>query len=626
MKLENMKEISFPISTTNDWANKAEESLKSKSIETLYKATYENILIKPLYTKEDIDPNGLSQFPGESNYSRGIERVRYERKSWYIANKLPYKNPNQLIEKSRMAFSAGQNALAFDVTEELFSDRDSLKELLKEFADLGPVSIHTKEFFGPFLDVVLELQHVTRRMTGFLASDPIAEAATKGSFNLGEEETFQQWVKVIKKADSSLPDVKTILVDTTPYQNSGANAVQELGIALATGVFYVQKLLDHGWELEKALKKIVFHFAVGANFFMETAKLRAARILWDKAMEAFGAEEELRKMVISAETSQLTKTAYDPYVNLLRAGNEAFSAVLGGVQYLSVGTFDEATGESSVFSERIARNTQLILKAEAYLEKVADPAGGSYYVEALTKEIAEKAWGFFLEIDNHGGIVEDLKANRLQKNISEVRAQREKDVFMRKQSIIGTNVYANAAEKASLIGKSEVVPSSKTFEKLEIKRIAEPYELLRNKAWEIGEKSGAHPAVGLICLGDLKNHKARADFIHGFLAAGGIEASRSDELKGSEAVLEFIKSSGLKQYCICGDNNQYAEFGVTLVKEIKLKFPEVGLSLAGKLDAAMSEEFSDAGIQQFYHLSSNNYEILANLLNEMEVALGVEKA
>jgi methylmalonyl-CoA mutase len=624
MKLENMKEISFPISNNNDWTKKVEESLRGKSIENLFKSTYENIQIKPLYTKEDLDPNGLAQYPGESNYSRGIESVGYKLKSWHIANKIPYKTLDQLIEKSRLAFSAGQNALAFEVKEEVFSDKDSLKKLLKEFSALGTMSIHTKEFFVPFMKVVLEQQSETGKMTGFIGSDPIAEAATKGCFNQGEEETFNQWLESIKNADSSVPDVKTILVDTALYQNSGANAVQEVGIALATGVFYVQRLLDNGWELEKALKKIVFHFAVGANFFMETAKLRAARILWDKAIEAYGADEGSRKMVISAETSQLTKTVFDPYVNLLRAGNEAFSAVLGGVQYLSVGTLDEAAGESSAFSERIARNTQLILKAEAHLESVADPAGGSYHVEALTKEIAKKAWEFFLEIDNRGGIVEELKANKLQKKIAEVRVQREKDVFMRKQSIIGTNVYANVAEKASFKGEIKTVASFTEFERLETKRLAEPYEILRDKAREIGEKSGAYPAVGLICLGEFKKHKARADFIQGFLSAGGIEASRSDELNDFKAVFEFIRLSNLNHFCICGDNSQYAEIGVTLVKEIKTKFPEVRISLAGKPDAAMSKEFSEAGIQQFYHLNSNNYEILANLLKEMEVALGAK--
>lgn len=626
MKLENMKDLSFPISSMNDWVDKVEESLKGKKIESLSKFTYENIQVKPLYTKDDTSSKSLSQYPGESDYSRGIDASGYKLKSWYIANKIPFNNVKQLMEKSRVAFSGGQDALAFEVTDDALFDKNSLKNLLKEFSSLGPLSIHPKEFFIPFMETVMEIQNETGKWTGFIASDPIAVAATKGGFNQGEEETFNKWTETIKNADSKLPEVKTVLVDTTPYQNSGANAVQELGIALSTGVYYVQKLLDNGWDLKKALDKILFHFAIGSNFFIETAKLRAARILWDKAMEVYGADEESRKMVISAETSHLTKTIFDPYVNLLRAGNEAFSAVLGGVQYFSVSALDEAAGISSAFSERIARNTQLILKAEAHLERVADPAGGSYYVETLTRELAEKAWQFFLDIEKEGDIVEALKSNDLQKRISEVRAQRDQDVYTRKQSIIGTNVYANLSEQVHLKNACHIEPSSTSFEMIEMKRLAEPYEILRGKALEIASETGSGPTVGLICLGELKNHKVRADFINGFLAAGGIETNRSGELHDSDAVFQFIRTSGLNHFCLCGDNRQYAENGITLVEQIKTEFPNVKLTLAGKLDEELTKGYLKAGILEFYYLNSNNYEILSNLLREMEVARGDEEA
>ncbi len=623
MKLENMKDLSFPVSSMDDWANKAEESLKGKKIESLSKTTYENILVKPLYTEDDTSLKSLSQFPGISDYRRGIATTGYTLKSWYIANKIPFTDMNQLIEKSRVAFSGGQNALAFEVTEEVLSDQNLLKDLLKEFASLGPLSIHTMEFFVPFIDEVMG-QHETDGWTGFIASDPIAIAAINGGFNQGEEEALNRWVEAIKKADLKSPDIKTVLVDTTPYHNSGANAVQELGIALSTGIYYVQKLLDSGWDLKKALDKIIFHFAIGSNFFIETAKLRAARILWDKAMEVYGADEESRKMMISAETSHLTKTIFDPYVNLLRAGNEAFSAVLGGVQYLSVGVLDEASGASTAFSERIARNTQHILKAEAHLEKVADPAGGSYYVETLTRELAEKAWQFFLDLEKAGGIVKSLTSNQLQRGISEVRAKRDQDIYTRKQSIIGTNVYANSSEQASLKGGNQEINSSTSFDRLEMKRLAEPYERLRIKALEMTRETGDHPTVGLICLGELNKHKARADFMNGFLTAGGIETIRSGELNDLEAMIQFIQTSGLHHFCLCGDNRQYAENGFQLVEEIKKQFPTIKLSLAGKLDEELTKLYLTVGIEEFYHLKSNQYVILASLLREMEVARGDE--
>ncbi|SEM88024.1 heterodimeric methylmalonyl-CoA mutase small subunit [Mesobacillus persicus] len=619
MKLENMRETSFPLSTLTDWADKATESLKGKSIESLSNSTYEGIQLKPLYTKEDIDTFSLSQYPGGTNFSRGIDARGYTGKSWHVANKKPYRNLEQLAEKLNIALTTGQTALAFDVKAELFSDNDKLAKWLGDVTSQGPFSVDAKEYLKPFLaEVIGATKENKSEVTGFIAADFIATAAGKGNFH---EEDMNDWLEAIKLADQELPNVKTILIDSSVYHNSGASAVQELGISIATGVFYVQKLLDHGLSLDEILKKTIFHYSIGSNFFMETAKLRAARILWDKAMEAYEANEESRKMVISAETSQFTKTVFDPYVNLLRAGNEAFAAVLGGVQYLSVTALDEVAGKTSSFSERIARNTQLILKSEAHLEKVTDPAGGSWYVETLTHELAEKAWSFFLEIDEQGGILEVLKSNWLQNDLAKTRAKREEDLYLRKQSMIGTNVYANVTEQMDSIDVKSYSPSSSStmFLPLENKRLAEPYEFLRYRALEIERNTGEKPAIGLIGLGDLKKRKPRVDFMTSFLASGGIEAKKSEDIHDSQAAIQFIKETGLKHYCLCGDNYQYEEQGLNLVKELAVKLPELQLSLAGLPDEVTRTALSQAGIKQYYHVKSNNYEALSNLLNEMGV-------
>lgn len=617
MKLENMRGTSFPLSTLTDWADKATESLKGKSIESLSNSTYEDIQLKPLYTREDIETLSLSQYPGGTNFSRGIDARGYTGKSWHVSNKIPYHTLAQLGEKLNVALAAGQTALAFDVKAELFSDRDKLAKWLDDVSLLGPFSVDAKEYLKPFLEEVIGAgREDKRQMSGFIAADLIAVATEKGEFH---EEAMVDWLDAIKLADQELPNVKTILIDSSVYHNNGANAVQELGIAIATGVFYVQKLLDYGLSLNDVLKKTIFHYSIGSNFFMETAKLRAARILWDKAMEAYGASEESRKMVISAETSKFTKTVFDPYVNLLRAGNEAFAAVLGGVQYLSVTSLDEVAGKTSSFSERIARNTQLILKSEAHLEKVTDPAGGSWYVETLTYELAEKAWNFFLEIDELEGILEVIKSNWLQTNLAKTRAKRDKDIYLRKQSMIGTNVYASVNEQMDPIEAESPSPSSTMFLPLESKRLAEPYERLRYRALEIGRNTGDKPAVGLICLGELKKHKPRVDFMTSFLASGGIEAKKSEGVNDLQAAIEFIEETGLKHYCLCGDNHQYEEQGSNLIKGLVAKLPQLQLSLAGLPDEALRTALSQAGIQHYYHVKSDNYEALFNLLNEMGV-------
>ncbi|ESU30488.1 hypothetical protein G3A_21780 [Bacillus sp. 17376] len=645
MTIENMKATSFKEATFEDWREKAAASLKGKPIDSLYNNTYEDITLKPLYTKGDLPDELAGDLPGQPDYRRGIQSLGYQSESWHIANRVFYSDVKELKGKLDNALSKGQTAISFDVKPQLFTDNRELVSFLSSYINKYPFSLDAGMLQTPLLAALAIASKdagVAEKLSGFAATDPVAEASLIGGLPTEENEFFAKWSKVLEEAAEQLPEVKTVLINTVPYNSSGANAVQELAIAVSTGVYLLQKLLENGWELKKALSKIVFHFAIGSNFFMETAKLRAARLLWSKTAEAFGAENEDRKMVISAETSKFTKTIFDPYVNMLRAGNETFAAVLGGIQYLHTGSFDEQAGSANLFSERIARNTQLVLKSESHLEKVADPAGGSWYVESLTKELAEKAWEMFLIINSKGGIYETLKSGWLQEKIAAKAKVREQDIAVRKKSMIGTNVYANLSDDISesvvqeiqrdymidsleaLIGKivseSTIKDSFKevksSFTPLKLKRLAEPYEELRFKAMKL-EKKGVAPVVGLICLGELKKHKARADFISGLLSAGGIHAERSGELDTISAAIGFINSSNARQFVICGDQSAYNSFGPELAQEITREH-DVKLYLAGIPDEKQSE-WKTSGIIEFLHVRSNAIQTLSEMLQEMEV-------
>jgi methylmalonyl-CoA mutase len=651
MTIENMKAASFKDATLEDWQGKAAASLKGKPIESLYTTTYEDITLKPLYTQDDLPDEFAGVLPGTPDYSRGIHPLGYKSESWHIANRLFYKELPELKEKMDSALSKGQTAIAFDVKPDLFRDQRGLIEFFASFKNKYPFCVNAGTLQTPLLAALAiaskEARESTTQATGFVAADPVAEAALNGGFPAEESAFFTEWAKVLKEADQQMPHLKTVLVNTAPYHDGGANAVQELAAGIAAGVYLLQKLIDQGWELKKALSKIVFHFAIGSNFFMETAKLRAARIVWSKSAEAFGAEPEDRKMIISAETSSYTKTILDPYVNMLRAGNEAFAALLGGIQYLHTGSFDEAAGSASAFSERVARNTQLVLKSEAHLENVADPAGGSWYIESLTKELAEKAWEQFLEIDGKGGIYETLQSGWLHEQIAKTAEDREMDIFKRKRSIIGTNVYANLSEAisepevqerkheymdGSLANSMKMIASEDSllnrFEKVEqgfaplkSKRLAQPYEKLRFRA-NVLEKKELRPVVGLICLDQLKKHKPRADFISGLLSAGGIHAQRSQEIKTIEEALHFIKTSGAGQFVICGDQSAYNAFGPELALQISKEY-DVKLYLAGIPDDNESE-WTAAGIQEFLHVRGNTYQLLSSMLQEMEAGINAK--
>lgn len=645
-----MKATNFNNASLEDWREKALASLKGKPIDTLYTNTYEHFMLKPLYTQEDIIEDSIADIPGRGDFRRGNDPLGYQSRPWQITNRLAYTNLEELEEKISAALAKGQTAVSFEVRPELFADSKKLVSFFEKFKSDYPFSVDAGYLQAPLLAALIQAKNKAEtdmNITGFVAVDPVAEASLSGALPKEEVQFYNEWSRNLEEANIHLPNLKTVLVNTSPYHNSGANAVQELAIAISTGVYLLQKLMDHGWELEKALSKMVFHFAIGSNFFMETAKLRAARLLWNKTVEAFGAGEKERKMEISAETSLFTKTIFDPYVNMLRIGNEAFAAVLGGVQYLRTGTFDEALGNGDTFSERVARNTQLILKSEAHLEKVADPAGGSWYIESLTRQLAEKAWEFFLEIDSKGGMMEVLKTGWLQEQIDQIAKEREKDIFKRKKSIIGTNVYANLSEHFSEQAYTEIervfsdktladfmamysageplssgivqLKTARNFSPLIPKRLSEPYEKLRFRAEKLTNVTGTKPSIGLICLGELKKHKARADFITGLLAAGGIDSVRSGELKDSAAAIDFINAKNISHYVISGDGSDYAIFGPELVGEIKKQHSEAKLYLAGLPDGNEAD-WKAAGIIDFIHLRSNAYQILSSLLHDMEVS------
>jgi methylmalonyl-CoA mutase len=649
MTIEKMKATMFNQASFEDWQEKASASLKGKPIDTLYTNTYENVTLKPLYTKEDYPAELTGGYPGQPDYRRGIQQLGYQSGSWHIANRIFYSNLAELKDKMDLVLTKGQTVISFEVTPEIFADNQALVSFFSSYKNEYPISLNAGTLQTPLLAALAIANRAARsegKLSGFVAADPIAEASLNGGLPKEENEFFSEWAKMLEEARLELPGLKTVMVNTSPYHNSGANAVQELAAAVAAGVYLVQKLIDNGWELKKALSKMVFHFSIGSNFFMETAKLRAARLLWSKTAEAFGSDKEDQKMVISAETSKFTKTIYDPYVNMLRTGNEAFSAVLGGIQYLHTGSFDEALGAANAFSERVARNTQLILKSEAHLEKVADPAGGSWYIESLTKELAEKAWNLFLEIDSRGGMYETLKTGWLQEQFALTADIRKQDIFKRKKSIIGTNVYANLSEDirepvthgrnrkhmdGTLANSMNVMLSDlpidinfieikSNFTALEVKRLAEPYEELRFRADRLENEIGEKPTVGLICLGELKSHKARADFITGLLAAGGIHAERSGEIDNPSAAVDFIRSSSARQFVICGDNPGYESFGPELAQEITAQHSAVKLYLAG-IPKEREIQWKTAGITEFLHVRSNAYQILSTMLHDMEVGV-----
>jgi methylmalonyl-CoA mutase len=610
-----MKNASFPPPTDQEWKDKVEASLKGKKFEVLTKDTYENIVLKPLYS--EISLTTEIGYPGLADFRRGNHSLGYHTNPWKVAQKVSYHSLEDLQRNLSNALERGQTALSFKVKKELFDAPEKFKKWLFHLIGKAPLAIEADGLQNVFLSHLYKGSK-SNVITGYVAEDPMAILVNRGSLPFDIDKYFNSWVKTIKDSHQSLPNLKTVLIDTTPYHNGGANAVQELAIALSTGVYYLEELKARGLAPEELFMKIVFKFQISSNFFMEVAKLRAARVLWNKIGEAYGVPPEIRGMEIIAETSNFTKTLTDPHVNILRAGNEAFAAILGGVQYLHVHAFNELEGVTPL-AERLARNTQLMLKQEAFLQDIVDPAGGSWYIESLTNELVHTAWAYFLTIDEKGGIMQVLKSNWLQTEIATLLNKRQLDTFTRKQSIVGTNVYAHLQDSIQNLSNEDELPPCEgqlvfhSIQPIAKQRLSEPYENLRISASQLDNNQ-----VGLICIGELKEYKARADFMTGFLAAGGLQGVKSQEVNGLVDAHSFIIESNLKHFVLCSSNENYNDLGLELLKQLKKELPYVHFYLAGLPDKEGKDQFLEAGIRDFVHLKTNCYKFNSSIIQELK--------
>jgi methylmalonyl-CoA mutase len=367
---------------------------------------------------------------------------------------------------------------------------------------------------------------------------------------------------------------------------AGATAVQELGYALANAVERLSNSIDRGTSLEQAAREVEFVFSIGSNFFFEIAKLRAMRVLWAQALSACGSAGV--PAPIHARTSRLNKSVLDPYMNLLRATTEAMSAVIGGCESLDV----EAAG----FDPHLALNVHRILADEAHLADVADAAGGSYYVEALTDALAREAWKLFQKVEAEGGWSKALASGSVEKAIRESGAAKQKAVSLRRKTLVGVNNDPNLKEKsaAAALPSPEQSPSP-------VFRLAEAFERIRERTARHAKETGRFPVVLLLKRGDVKMRGARANFCLNFFGCAGFDVQDSDTLEGAAADLVVL----------CSSDAEYP----ALAREV-CSAAHVPVLVAGNPKAQI-EELQAAGVQGFIHLQSNAVETLTEWQNRL---------
>jgi methylmalonyl-CoA mutase len=439
-----------PVST-KEWMDKLAYDLKGDHFDQkLVWKTNEGLEVKPFYRSEDTDKlSYISSQPGIFPFLRGR---RKSGNKWLVRQNIDVEDYETSNNKALDVLMKGADSLGFTIKDPDSISEKNISKLLQdihfEAAEVNFLSNgKAKELIG-FLAATLENKGLDLSLIrGSVEADPLGRLLFNGNICIPVESGLDYLGSLVKDA-SILPNFRAIRINGTNFTNAGTDIVKELAFTLSMANEYMVQLMERNITSDLAASKICFCFGTGSNYFLEIAKLRAARLLWSAIVSAYEPQkEESFIMEIHCITSRWNKTLFDPYVNLLRTQTEAMSAVLGGADSVTVEPFDIIFRQPDDFSERIARNQQLLLKEEAYFDKTADPAGGSYYIENLTSEIAQLSWKLFIEIEELGGFLPAMKKGFIQKMIKGSVDKRKVDIFQKKEILLGTNKYPDLNEK-----------------------------------------------------------------------------------------------------------------------------------------------------------------------------------
>ena len=502
--------------------------------------TYEGFAIRPLYTSLDGLPE--QALPGQWPYVRGGDALRDVKSGWKVAEEFPIVTGTAVDVVNGavlLSLTEGVSALVLRVGESGVPAAQLDRLLQGVFVDLVPVVLDAGTDYAAAADAVLavlgDLDADQRsRLSVDLGADPLtAPLSTRPAPSVADV------VAVAAKVTGFNGGVRAITVDGPAFHGLGANASWELAGSVAAGVAYLRALAEAGIGVTDALRQISFRFAADDDQFLTIAKLRAARRLWARVAEVVG-EPDLGAARVHAVTSLPMMAQRDPWVNMLRTTVAAFAAGVGGADTVQVHPFDVAIpggfpGTAASFARRIARNTQLLLLEESHIGRVLDPAGGSWFVEDLTKALAEEAWKHFQDIESRGGF--EAGRDYVVDQIGGIAERRAADIAHRRKALTGVNEYPNLAEP--------VLPERDSVET--VTRYAGGFEALRNRSDAYLEKNGSRPKVLLMPLGPLAEHNVRTTFATNLLASGGIEA-----------VTEDPENSGVNVAVICGTDARYA--------------------------------------------------------------------
>ncbi len=460
----------------DDWRKLAEGELRGRALSDLTWKTLEGIVVSPLYTAEDLEGVGhLGGIPGQAPYTRGVKATMYAGRPWTIRQYAGFSTAEESNAFYRRALAAGQQgvSVAFDLATHRGYDSDHPRvegdvgkagvaidsvedmKILFDGIPLDKVSVSMTmngaviPILASFIVAGEEQGHSRAVLSGTIQNDILKEFMVRNTYIYPPEPSMKIIADIIEYTANEMPKFNSISISGYHMQEAGANLVQELAFTLADGREYVRTAIAAGMDVDRFAPRLSFFFCIGMNFFMEAAKLRAARLLWSRIMEEFEPKDPKSSMLRThCQTSGVSLAEQDPYNNVIRTAYEAMSAVLGGTQSLHTNALDEAIALPTENSSRIARNTQLILQEETGVTNVIDPLAGSYYVEKLTHDMAEAAWALIEEVEELGGMTKAVATGMPKLRIEEAAAQRQAGQDRGTDVIVGVNKYRRDKEDA----------------------------------------------------------------------------------------------------------------------------------------------------------------------------------
>ncbi|MFC9324618.1 methylmalonyl-CoA mutase small subunit [Kitasatospora sp. NPDC057015] len=612
----------FPDATREQWQLLVEGVLRKSGAQNVEGAQAEDALTtelqdglraRPLYTADDTaaDPG----YPGFPPFVRGGRAQGSALTGWDVRQRHAHPDPRHTNEAVLADLENGVTSLWL-VVGEGGVPVDSVADVLRGvYLDLAGVVLDAGADFAEAARKLLEVVEGTDAPASVaqvnLGADPLGLLARTGD----DRDTERHLADTVDLAAAVRvhPNLRTVTVDALGYHDAGASPAEELGCSLATGVAYLRELTAAGLPVDEACGQLEFRYAATADQFLTIAKFRAARRLWARVAQVSGAAPEAAAQRQHAVTSDVMMTERDPWVNMLRTTVACLGAGVGGADAVSVLPFDSALGLPDAFSRRIARNTQAVLLEESHLAKVIDPAGGSWYVEQLTDELARAAWAWFQEIERAGGQRAALRSGLVGERIAATWARRSADLAHRREPVTGVSEFPNLGEQPVTREKA----AARAGGGLPKVRRAEAFEALRGRSDEWLAATGARPTVFLAAIGPAAVHTARSSFAANLFQAGGL-ATVTGEGAGADELAAAFAASGASVACLCSGDKVYAEQAEAVATALKAAGARRVL-LAGK-PGEHGEAYHRAGVDGYVFAGCDAVAALTSTFDEIGAA------